>query len=478
MKQRIISLILLASLAATATACDDSGTSVTETTVTDAPIETSDPLAEPELPEKNYNGYEFTIFTRQEGWGIYNNEHLVVEEETGEVLNDAIYNRNRMVEDKFNVKLTEKIGGSRFMTNEINQTVMANEDVYDLIIPTEAPPLGTDYLVDFNTLELLNLDKPWYNQNYIEASSVNGKLTSLVGSVMITHMDSVFAMLYNKKLATDYKLPDLYELVREGSWTLPKLFEVSKGVTADLNGDTVYDDRDRYAYVGLLGMGRLGSGVKLDSVIKDANDTPTLNIDNGDVIDKLTGLIELGTRYERDIYDPRFDTNTGGDGDAMIFRLFGNDQALFYIHGLGSVQKFRDMKSDFGVIPTPKLDEAQENYYIYPDIGKCMVIPITASDLERTSIVIEYMSWAGYTYLRPKYYESMLQSKYLRDDESVEMMDEYIFTNIGYTPQYGSATLINTINEVLSQSGNIASELASIKPTVEAELEKYLESLQ
>ena len=75
-------------------------------------------------------------------------------------------------------------------------------------------------------------------------------------------MDRVLSMFYNQKLADEYKLPDLYELVRSGSWTLPKYFEITKNVTTDLNGDTKFDDNDRYAFVGLDGISRLASGVK------------------------------------------------------------------------------------------------------------------------------------------------------------------------------------------------------------------------
>ena len=433
----------------------------------------NDETTAPTLPDKKYDGYEFRILTNIEGWGIYNNEHLVVEEENGEVLNDAIYNRDRRVGEQFDVKFTEII--SKDVCGDLVKSIMAGDDSYDLAIPTYSANYGTEYLLDWNLLPYVNLESPWYDRNYVEAASVNGKLCSMVGSVMITHMDSVLAMFYNQKLADEYKLPDLYQTVRDGKWTLPEYFEVTKNVTSDLDGNGSFDDNDRYAFVGLDGISRLSSGVRLDYVKKDKNDLPILNFGDQHLIDTITTLRDYSSLYAADIYNPRANRNGGGDGDRAVFRLFMNDQALFYVHGLGSAQMFRDMKSDFGIIPTPKLDESQEDYFIRPDTTKLMVIPSNAPDTERTSVIIEALSYEGYTYLRPLYYETMLKNKYLRDEESVEMLDEYIYTNIGFGAANGSSTLSSLSASLLTGDSEAASTLAANKSVIEEEIAKYVE---
>lgn len=136
---------------------------------------------------------------------------------------------------------------------------------------------------------------------------------------------------------------------------------------------------------------------------------------------------------------------------------------------------FRDMKSDFGVIPTPKLDESQEDYFITPDITKLLVIPVTASDLDRTAVIVEALAYEGYSYLRPYYYETMLQSKYLRDEESIEMLDEYIYTNIGFSVVTGSSKLTEVVNSVIKGSSEASSAFASNKNTIQSEIDKYIE---
>ena len=474
MKSTRIIALLLALLTAFAAGCGQSS-ETSETTETYA-LNTTDETTSyvPELPDEDYEGYEFRILTRIEGWGIYNNENLVVEEENGEILNDAIYTRNRTVEERFNINLTQ-ITTTNDIANEIKTTVMAGDDAYDLTVSTYQMNLGSEYFVDFMTLDYINLDKPWWNQNYIKASTVNGKLCSAVNSIMITHMDSVLGMFYNKQLAEDCRLPDLYELVRSGGWTLGKYFELTRDVTRDLNGDSGYDDNDQYAFVGLDGILRLGSGVKLEYAVKDENDYPALNLEDEGLLSDIVQLRDWAQLYANEIYDPRTDKNTGGDGDKAVFRMFMNDQALFLVHGVGSAQMFRDMKSDFGVIPTPKLDESQEDYFITPDITKLLVIPVTASDLDRTAVIVEALAYEGYSYLRPLYYETMLQSKYLRDEESIEMLDKYIYTNIGFSVVTGSSKLTEVVNSVIKGSSEASSAFASNKNTIQSEIDKYIE---
>ena len=101
---RIIALLLALPTALAAGCGQNAGTiETTETTALNTTDETTSYV--PELPDEDYEGYEFRILTRIEGWGIYNNENLVVEEENGEILNDAIYTRNRTVEERFNINL-------------------------------------------------------------------------------------------------------------------------------------------------------------------------------------------------------------------------------------------------------------------------------------------------------------------------------------------------------------------------------------
>ena len=98
--KRIVSLLLLASLLASASACgleapgkETVGTTVEETTE----------KPEYEFPELNCGGEKFTILNTGWVWSMYT--FIDFETQTGDSLDDAVYERDRKIEEIFNVKL-------------------------------------------------------------------------------------------------------------------------------------------------------------------------------------------------------------------------------------------------------------------------------------------------------------------------------------------------------------------------------------
>ena len=58
------------------------------------------------IPDTDLNGYEFRIVTVQKD--VYSITLAAdASEENGEVINDAIYKRNRIIEDRYNMKFSE-----------------------------------------------------------------------------------------------------------------------------------------------------------------------------------------------------------------------------------------------------------------------------------------------------------------------------------------------------------------------------------
>lgn len=82
------------------TAADDTTTDKTTSADTDdtTPAETDRSQVKDNLPEKDYGGDKFTILYRNE-WAY----EFIADEENGDILNDAVFRRNRAVEDRFKV---------------------------------------------------------------------------------------------------------------------------------------------------------------------------------------------------------------------------------------------------------------------------------------------------------------------------------------------------------------------------------------
>jgi hypothetical protein len=83
----------------------------------------------------------------------------------------------------------------------------------------------------------------------------------------------------------------------------------------------------------------------------------------------------------------------------------------------------RSAEFDFGIVPYPKYDSVQENYYSYVDgHASMMAVPLCLTDPEWTGIIIEELSYLSYKDILPVYYDVVLNVKLVRDEESVEML--------------------------------------------------------
>ena len=482
--KRTISVILMLSILLCASSCGDAAVTdapVDGTTAPDTVTETSvETEILPDIPapeDTDYNGYEFRVLYQITGWGTYTNEHIDSESQTGDVLADAIYNRNRLCEEKYGFKLVE-VAKNEYVTNPLKSSIMAGDDDYDLAMITYGWAQGTDMLIDFNSVPHIDTTKPWWNTNAAKQMEVNGALTNALSDFIITHRDGTVATFFNKKLADEYKVDNLYELVRQGKWTLDRFSEYAKQVSDDLDSDGEYTDKDRFGYSAIDNNSFIymyfGSGMKL---VETKDDQPVVAIGSEKAIDvyqKILGILTTDNIH----YSPNHVKNTGTDGDQSIFRVFNEGRALFLSHGIGSANRFRNMTEDFGVLPAPKFDEEQESYCNIIDAGKYMVIPKTATDLDRTGVILESLSYEGYKSVISAYYDTMLKNKLMRDEDSIEMLDEYIFPNSvvkGFFYEPAQMVLQGLINNPDAIASTIASNMSSMQEKINSIYETFTE---
>ena len=86
--------------------------------------------------------------------------------------------------------------------------------------------------------------------------------------------------------------------------------------------------------------------------------------------------------------------------------------------------EFRNMQDSYGILPTPKYDEHQQDYYSYVhDQYSIFMIPITVRSPEMSGAVLEAMAYESYKTLTPAYFEVALKGRYANDPESRKMLD-------------------------------------------------------
>ena len=122
--------------------------------------------------------------------------------------------------------------------------------------------------------------------------------------------------------------------------------------------------------------------------------------------------------------------------------------SLFLFGQLQTAEYLRDMKQDYGVIPTPKYDKEQENYYSCMfEVMRFMALPYNCQKAESVCAMLEEMAFEGYETVRPVYYETVLKNKYARDDLSAQMIDlvhDGLHTDIAlvYLTNWAQVTLL------------------------------------
>ena len=440
-----------------------------------------------EAPEKDFEGYEYRILSRGESYSLWEGVDAYAEEENGDPINDSVYLRNRIIEDKYNIKIVNK--PSSDMLSSAKKAISASSDEYDILMGALNGFAGTlsmeGMLANLKNIPYLDLPKPWYDQKANEQLTIANKLYVTMSDIGIVDKNATWSYLFNKKLVQDLSLEDPYKLVREGKWTIDKMLEMCKDVSKDINGDGIMGMDDMYGYAGEtynLYIALLSAEGEL--IKKDENDLPVyVGLDDAGmtVFQKLLAMFgDKSLTLRADDYYSSGKEVWGGDG--VMDTAFKEDRILFFDTSMARVTFYRNMESDFGIIPPPKRDEAQKEYISTVSVvsTNSLAIPVTLSDFERTGIITDALAAESRYRVIPAYYEVQLKTKYARDDESADMLD-IIFAgrkfDVGLL--YNWAGLTSKFEEAMQKnSPDITSALEKIQDKLIAAIEKTVEAYE
>jgi hypothetical protein len=477
LKKFVSALLCLCIIISVASCSEKESDNQQETaSVTETQAETTDYLET--LPKENYGGYSFRIIAQH----FNERPNFPDETETGDVLNDALYRRNKQVEELLGINFENIAYEDRGQVRtKVMTAVNANEDAYDLCITSMADGINTlapgGLLADLNAMRHLALDKEWWCAS-INDMQFNGKLYFTSGALSPFFYYTPTAMAYNMRLAEDLGITGIDKIIVAGEWTADKLLELSKGVTEDIDGNSVLDINDRWALAhdgGVAGQAFvIGFGGSMTG--KDENGNHILTMDT----EQTVTLVEKASS----ILGDKSLAFTGTSGSEL--ELFQKGNLLFLVTAMNNViagyfgiPSFRQLNDDYGLMPPPKLTETQDKYYCYfnPWGPSGICVPITVPDTDRTSLVMETMAYISHRDVNPVIYDVLLKEKIARDDNSRIMID-LIYASACYELNgiynFGdSANLLR--NCAAGVQKNYVSQYAKIKKAAEKALEKMLE---
>lgn len=169
MKKFLSLLLALLCLTPVLTACasDASTTGVTDTTGSAPATDTTPATTEPEetqlmanIPEgTNFKGYVFNIANGFHNATKYTTNAIAPEEVTGDTLNDAIYKRTMLVEDKLNLDIVDaNITQAQMKT--MLQAGSADFDLMTVDLSGVRSFINIGVVLDFNELPNIDLSMP------------------------------------------------------------------------------------------------------------------------------------------------------------------------------------------------------------------------------------------------------------------------------------------------------------------------------
>jgi hypothetical protein len=465
--------------------CSDSVNKESDNTIdTAAAVESVTERLKADVPDKDYEGYNFTFVTIGPGMNVHwALPEIYVEELNGDIINDCIYQRNSRISEQFNIKITANFSQSPVDTAK--KSILANSDDFDVIstgIQFGVQSLVLEgYLLDLKEVPYIDLNKPWWDKNAREQLSVANKLYVTISDLGYRDKEATWIFTFNKTMIKDFNLEDPYQLVRDRQWTFEKMYEMAGKVSSDINGDSVMDQNDRYGLAAQnhTALAFAESGEILIAA-KNADDLPELVFMNAKTEAILTKVLELFKDSNNVFLAQKF---KGFDDiwDAQL-QMMNDNRALFQQTLMNRVLLMRKYECDFGILPQPLMYEGQTEYCAPVDLActSSVSIPITSGDPERTGIILEALTADSYYGLIPSYYEVAIKSKGLRDVESLEMFD-IIFGNriydIGWA--YGFGGIADMVT-AMGQTGqtNVASQYEKRESQALKDLEKFIGNIQ
>ena len=481
--KKMTSLLLLMAMLASLASCGGEKTSADETTISDdtgTSVSSDDP--EYVYPELDCSGDEFTFLNLEPTWDMYT--YLDLDSLTGEIVDDAVYDRNRALEERFNFSLKVAEFPIDELITQLRTTVSAGDDTYDAAYirgENVAGAVSNGFCKNLYDIPGLNLDEPWWNQSVVREASLGRNCDSLYfiqSDLSLCAFDLVWSIFFNEDMMTDLGKDMPYDTVRAGKWTIDSFNTMLKWGT-NLNGDESfafsYDNKSIYGFTSFYRICDamiVGAGNKFTT--KDSDGTPVLSLEN----DRFYTTAEKLAK----IFGTEGDYIEANQNGVSYDKIFMAGRALFYGGEVKASGKFRDMDDNFGILPLPKLDESQENYCAWMNYDTpTLVIPSTNSNPERTGAILDALSYLSYKDVLPAYYKVRVSQKSLRNDDSIEMLGiirDSLYYDASLT--YGwTATLAGAIRTALiSGDSGVASIVASNKDAVEKKIAETMKTLE
>ena len=384
------------------------------------------------LPEgMNYGGQEVIICVRGDDDNVW---EIGLNPEDVQPLSAELYDRTTRTEERLGVVIdVDKLQGWASYNQAIStirNKISMQEHTWDIVVgwSPRIPQIAAEglyyNLLNFDYFDSTNI---WWSQSLAKELTINDRMFMASGDVSTSYLTGAHAVFFNQTLAKamDMDYTTFYKTVSEGKWTFDELYNLSKDAYGDMDGSTTVNAGDQFGLLiqsTMLQAFYTAAGCNL--IPNDGENMPQFNV-NVEQLESVWSKLQILLEEKSTVSMTGADTK--GVTDPGTYFVEG--KALFMLHRLGALKTFTEMTDGFGVLPVPKYDEAQANYYTQLHSCELWSVPIDANDPDMSTAVMTSMGYDSHEVVLEPHFEKLLKTRYVKDSESGYMIDT-IYYNI------------------------------------------------
>ena len=419
--------------------------------------------------------------------GTYTGRSIKVDDITGDSVDAKLYERNQTIEARFGITIESIQAGTTIsdLQNKISAVLTAGDSDYDVIAGYQYFDLNMatlGFVLDINTLDqygadYIDIEQDYWATNYIRNMHYGEPIYWLSGDLSLRFVGGQYCTFVNSRIydsVLSEKYGSIYDIVKEGRWTLDLLGEMASLCFRDTNTNEKPDEGD------VLGMVVEVSQDMSDGIAIGAGCTWSVRNPDGSITPTLGGsrTMEFSSKYYSMLHSGYFYNPTASDSVTQM-TVFKNGNVAFTINKLYQSEVYlREMQDNFYIVPTPKFNEAQDQHYTGLHDGNTIFGITYCSDaIAASAVALEAMAAESLRTVTPEFYEFALKFKYTRDDEASEMIDmikECAYSDFVFV--WGKS-LNNVTHFFRTPMANPTSTYKKLEKGLLTSLEELLESL-
>ena len=445
--------------------------STTESTGDDGDV--FDPTKKmPGYEDVDFGGRTFVLIGadgESDGYNTAKEIYIEEDNENPDAIDLAVDQRNRLIETLYNCTIQGEVVESP-ATDALNNVLKGGNQIDIFNQKYAAASHATSGKV-YNLFDLgsrtIDFTADYFDQTYVNTYTIkdangNSKLYNIVGDFARSSFDCTHTLVFNKTVYANTEAIrdiDIYQLVRDGKWTLDTFMSMVKAAAVDNEVAGSYD----YAVGDIVGWIRTAHATH---GLHTASGLTIMSNNNGVLSFNIASNLSAWTT----VMDKACQAWAMPEGQTTSYSVIpaavAGGYALFSSELLGSsLYNLKDYDVEIGVLPYPTFNEG-DNYYHYVDTHMSpYAVPLHVEDIQNVGdFLVLFAYYSKYTVREA--YINVYAYEYCSDEDSYEMLNLCLDTrtyDIGYMGASLEGEISNLINNNKPQ---VISNFANSKATV------------